>query len=163
MATTTMPQARTSTPVTTATKRPAKTKIFLARLRAALIIFDDQISSLDEGCATAYETFITAYKDAFANIWPKIDGADVTILLQSVKDTELQELRRLSQILCPDKTKPTLVQEKRNVPTLDNILGCLVNRIPEQKLPDKETCSLISNIFRTLPRLINIMLMRPKD
>ena len=67
-----------------------------------------------------------------------------------MKDTELQELRRLSQILCPDKTKPTLVQEKRNVPTLDNILGTLVNRIPKQKLPDKETCLLISTIFSDL-------------
>ena len=152
MATTTMPQARTPTPVTTAATRPAKTKTFLAKIRAALIIFDDQISSLDEGRATVYETFITAYKDTFADIWPKIDGADVTILLQSVKDTELQELRRLSQILCPDKTKPTLVQEKCNIPTLDNILGTLVNRIPEQKLPDKETCSLISTIFSDLAK-----------
>ena len=88
----------------------------LAKIRASLIIFDDQISSLDEGRETVYETFITAYKDAFADIWPKIDGADVTISLQSVKDTELQELCRLSQILCPDKTNCTLVQEKCNVP-----------------------------------------------
>ena len=150
MATTTVPQAHMPTPVTMATTRLMKTKTFLAKTHAALIIFDDQISSLDEGRATAYETFITAYKDAFANIWSKINGADVTILLQSVKDTELQELRRLSQILCPDKTKPTLVQEKHNVPTLDNILGSLVNRIPEQKLPDKETCLLISTIFSDL-------------
>ena len=150
MVTTTTPQAHTPTPVTTAATRPAKTKTFLAKIRAVLIIFDDKISSLDEGRATAYETFITAYKDAFADIWPKIDGADITILLQSVKDTELQELRHLSQILCPDKTKPTLVQEELNVPTLDNILGTLVNRIPEQKLPDKETCSLISTIFSDL-------------
>ena len=89
MVTTTTPQARTPTPVTTATKWPTKTKTFLARLRAALIIFNNQISSLDEGHATAYETFITAYKDAFIDIWPKINGADATILLQSVKDTEL--------------------------------------------------------------------------
>ena len=150
MATTTMPHASTSTSVTTAAKRPAKTKTFLARLRTALIIFDDQISSLDEVCATTYDTFIMAYKEAFAEIWPKIEGADVTILLQSVKDTELQELCHLSQILCPDKAKPTLVQEKCNVPTLDNILGSLVNRIPEQKLPGKETCSLISDIFSDL-------------
>ena len=107
MVTTTMPQARTPTPVTTTATWPAKMKTFLAKIHAALIIFDDQISSLDEGRATAYETFITAYKDTFTDIWPKINGAEVTILLQSVKDTKLQELRRLSQILCPDKTKPT--------------------------------------------------------
>ena len=53
-------------------------------------------------------------------------------------------------MLCPDKEQPKLVEEKRNVPTLDNILGNLVNKIPEQKLPDKETCSLISDVFSNL-------------
>ena len=150
MVTTTTPQSRTPTPVTTAAKRPNKTKKFLARIHAALIIFDDHISSLDECRATAYETFTMAYKNVFANIWPKINSADVTIMLRSVKDTELEELCRMSQIMCPDKSKPTLVKEKCTVPTLDNILGSLVNRIPEQKLPDKETCSLISTIFLDL-------------
>ena len=149
MATTATPQLCTSS-VTTAAKRPAKTKTFLARIHTALVILDDQISSLDKGCTTSYETFVTAYKEAFAEIWPKIEAADVKILIQLVKDTELQELRCLSQILCPDKARPTLMQEKRNVPTLDNILGGLVNRIPEQMLSDKETCSLIADIFSDL-------------
>ena len=147
---TTAPQASTSTPVTTAAKRLAKTQTFLKTLRTALTIFDDQIATLTKVRETANKTFITAYKEAFAKIWPKIDGADITILLHSVKDTELCELHRLSEMLCPDKEKPTLVEEKRNVPTLDNILGNLVNKIPEQKLPDKETCSLISDIFSNL-------------
>ena len=147
---TTAPQAGTSTPVSTAAKRPAKTQTFLKSLCAALSIFDDEIATLTEVRETAYETFVTAYKEAFAKIWPKIDGADITIILHSVKDTELHELRRLSEMLCPDKEQPTLVEEKRNVPTLDNILGHLVNKIPQQKLPDKETCSLISDIFSNL-------------
>ena len=53
-------------------------------------------------------------------------------------------------MLCPDKEQPKLVEEQRTVPTLDNILGNLVNKIPEQKLPDKETCSLISDVFSNL-------------
>ena len=150
MATTTTPRARMPTPVTMAAKWPNKTKKFLARVHAVLIIFDDQISSLDECRATAYETFTISYRDAFADIWPKINSADIKIMLQSIKDTELEELCRMSQIMCPDKSKPTLVKENRTVPTLDNILGSLVNRIPEQKLPDKETCSLISTIFLDL-------------
>ena len=36
------------------------------------------------------------------------------------------------------------------MPTSDNILGSLVNRIPEQKLPGKEACSLIAHIFLDL-------------
>ena len=143
-------QEPSTSSVTMATKRPAKTKTFLAKLRTALSLFDDQISSLGEERATVYETFITTYRKAFADIWPKILGADVKVILDSVKDTKLQELRRLSEKLCPDKAKPTLLQEKRNVPTLDNILGSLVNRIPEQELPGKEACSLIADIFSDL-------------
>ena len=109
---TTAPQASTSTPAMTATKRPAKTQIFLKTLRTALTIFDDQIATLTEVCETAYKTFVTAYKEAFYKIWPKIDGADITILLHSVEDTELCELRCLCEMLCSDKEKPTLVEEK---------------------------------------------------
>ena len=144
---TTAPQAGTSTPVSTAAKRPAKTQTFLKSLRAALSIFDDKIATLTDVRETAYKTFVTAYKAAFTKIWPKLDGADIIIILHSVKDTELHQLRRLSKMLCPDKEQPKLVEEQRNVPTLDNILGNLVNKIPEQKLPDKETCSLISDVF----------------
>ena len=61
-----------------------------------------------------------------------------------MKDTELCQLRRLSEMLCPDKEQPKLVEEQRNV------LGNLVNKIPEQKLLDKETCSLISDVFSNL-------------
>ena len=98
--------------VTTAAKRPAQTTIFLAKLRTALSIFDDQISSLGEERSTTYKTFITGYKEAFTEIWPKIQAADVTVLLSSVKDTELHELRRLSEQLCPEEAKPTLLKEK---------------------------------------------------
>ena len=86
---TTAPQAGTSTPVSTAAKRPAKTQTFLKSLRAALSIFDDKIATLTDVRETAYKTFVTAYKAAFTKIWPKINGVDITIILHSVKDTEL--------------------------------------------------------------------------
>ena len=136
--------------VTTAAKRPAQTTIFLAKLRTALSIFDDQIFSLDEERSSAYKTFITGYKEAFAEIWPKIQTADITVVLSSVKDMELDQLRHLSEQLCPDKAKPTLLKEKRDVPTSDKILGSLISRIPDQKLPGKEVCSLITDIFSDL-------------
>ena len=129
------PQTHTPTPVTTAAKWPDKTKKFLASIDAVLNIFHDQISSIDDCRATAYKTFTKAYRDAFANIWPKINSASVKTMLQSIKDAELDELCRMSHIMSPDKPKPTLVKENHTVPTLDNILGSLVNRILEQKLP----------------------------
>ena len=143
----TTPQARIPMPVTTAAKWPDKAKKFLASIDAALNIFDDQVSSIDNYHETAYKTFAKAYREAFADIWLKINSASVKILLQSVKDAELNELCHMSRLMSPEKSQPTLVKETRTVPTLDNILGSLVNRIPEQKLPDKETCALISTIF----------------
>ena len=141
-------KSSTST-VTTAAKRPAQTTTFLTKLNTALSIFDDEISSLGEQRTTAYETFITAYQTAFIDIWPKIQTANVTTLLSSVTDTELRALKRLSEQLCPDP-KTTLIKEKRDVPTSDDILGGLISRIPEQKLPGKEACSLIGDIFSDL-------------
>ena len=108
------------------------------------------MSSLGDCCATAYKTFILSYRSAFADIWPKIKAADVKIVLQSVKNKELDELHRMSQIMSSDSSNPALIKENHAVPTLDNILGSMVNRIPDQKLPNKETCSLISTIFSDL-------------
>ena len=146
----TTPRAPAPTQVTTAAKRPDKTKKFLADISAALDIFDDEISSLGDCRSTAYETFILSYRSAFTNIWLKIQAEDVKIVLQSVEDKELDELHRMSQIMSSDRSKPALIKENRAVPTMDNILGSMVNRLPDQKLPDKETCSLISTIFSDL-------------
>ena len=142
-------QESSTSSVTTAAKWPAQTTTFLTNLKTSLSMFDDEISSLGEEHTTAYKTFVTGYKNAFTDIWPKIQTADVTALLSSVKDTELRALKHLSEQLCPD-TKPTLIKEKRDVPTPDDILGGLISRLPEQKLPGKEACSLIADIFSNL-------------
>ena len=146
----TTPRALAPTQVTTAAKRPDKTKKFLDDISAALDIFDDEISSVGDCHATAYETFILSYRTAFAHIWPKIKEADVKIVLQSVKDKELNELRCMSQMMSSDSSKPALIKENHPVPAFDNILGSMVNRLPDQKLPDKDTCALISMIFSDL-------------
>ena len=114
-------------PVTTAAKWPDKTKKFLASIDTALNIFNDQVSSIDNCHETAYKTFAKAYREAFADIWPKINNASVKILLQSIKDAELDKLCRMSRLMSPEKSQPTLVKENRAIPTSDNILGSLVN------------------------------------
>ena len=123
----TTPQAHMPTPVTMATKWPDKSKKFLASIDTALNIFDDQVLSIDNCHETAYKTFAETYREAFANIWPKINYASVKILLESVKDAELDELCHMSRLMSLDTSQPMLVKEKRAVPTLDTILGSLVN------------------------------------
>ena len=116
----------------------------------ALSIFDDEVTTLSDIRETAYENFIVAYQTAFADIWPKIDGADIKIILKSVKDTELHQLRSMADKLSPPEDQPKLVEEKRNVPTSDAILGNLISRIPEQHPPNKQACTLISAAFKNL-------------
>ena len=138
--------------VTAAAKWPNKTKKFLANIDAALSTFDDQVSSIDNHRETAYKTFLKAYREAFADIWPKITDASIKTLLQSTQDTELHEFHRMTRLMSPQKSQPTIVREPRTVATLDNILGSLVSQIPEQKLPDKEACALILTIFADLAK-----------
>ena len=135
-----------------AAKRPEKTEAFSKSLHFALSIFDDQITTLSDVRETAYENFIVAYQTAFADIWPKIEGADIKIILKSVKDRELHELRSMADKLSPPEDQPKLVQEKRDVPTSDAILGNLISRIPEQHPPNKEACKLISTAFQDLAK-----------
>ena len=144
------PEAGSSTRVSQAAKRPAKTETFSKSLRVALSIFDDEVTTLSDVRETAYENFIVAYKTTFTDIWLKIDGADIGVILDSVKDTELRQLRCMADMLSPAEEQPKLVEEQRSVPTSDDILGSLVSRIPEQKPPNKQTCSLISDVFKNL-------------
>ena len=137
-------------PVSKAAKRPNKTMRFLADIKDAIDLFDDEISSHGDPRATAYENFISSYKSAFAHIWPKIETADVKVVLQSVKDKELKELRRMTEVISSDSSRPTLITENRSVPVLEQILGSMVSRLPNQKPPDKDTCKLISTIFSDL-------------
>ena len=144
------PEASSSAKVSQAAKRPEKTEAFSKSLHLALSIFDDEVTTLSDIRETAYENFIVAYRTVFADIWPKIDGADIKIILTSVKDTELRQLRRMADMLSPPEEQPKLVEEQRNVPTSDAILGSLISRIPDQNPPSKQTCSLISDVFKDL-------------
>ena len=64
----TTPRAHIPTSVTAAAKWPNKTKKFLASIDAALNIFNDQVSSIDNRRETAYKSFSKVYREAFADI-----------------------------------------------------------------------------------------------
>ena len=55
-------------------------------------------------------------------------------------------------LLLSQESKATLVKEHRVVPTPDDVLGSLVNRLPDQPVQDKETCNLISTVFSNLAK-----------
>ena len=137
--------------ISSAAKRPQKTQKFLDDIKQALDDFDDEVFSLSsEQREVAYHNFATYYRDALTAIWPKTTDASIKTILKSVTDKQLQELKRMVRLLKPNQPKPTVVTEKRMVPTLENILGAMTSRLPQQNLPSTDVCGLISNIFSDL-------------
>ena len=134
--------------ISSAVKRPQK---FLDDIGQALDDFDDEVFSFaSEQREVAYNNFATYYRDALTAIWPKATDASIKTILKSVNDKQLQELKRMARLLKPDQPKPTVVTEKGTVPALENILGAMTSRLPQQNLPSTEVCGLISNIFSDL-------------
>ena len=150
------PQAtrKSTTPkksISAAVKRPHRTQKFLDDIEQALNDFDDEVFSFSsQQREIAYNNFATYYRDMLTDIWPKATDASIKTVLKSVNDKQLQELKCMARLLKPDEPKPTVVTEKRTVPTLDNILGAMTSRLPQQDLPSSEVCKLISTIFSDL-------------
>ena len=137
--------------ISAAAKRPHRTQKFLDDIGQALDDFDDEVFSFaSKQREIAYHNFATYYKDALTAIWPKATAASIKTILMSVNDKQLQELKRMARLLTPDQPKPTVVTEKRTVPTLDTIMGEMTSRLPQQDLPSTEVCKLISTIFSDL-------------
>ena len=150
------PQAthKSTTPkksISSAAKRPQRTQKFLDDIGQALDDFDDKVFSFtSEQREVAYNNFAMYYRDALTAIWPKATDASIKTILKSVNNKQLQELKRMARLLKPDQPKPTVITEKCTVPALDNILGAMTSRLPQQNLLSTEVCGLISNIFSDL-------------
>ena len=137
--------------ISSTAKRPQKTQKFLDDIKQALDDFDDKVFSFScEQHEVAYHNFATYYRDALTAIWPKATDASIKTVLKSVTDKQLQELKHMACLLKPDQPKPTVVTEKLMVPALENILGVMTSRLPQQNLPSTDVCGLISYIFSDL-------------
>ena len=136
--------------MTTAAKRPEKTTTFLDEIEKAMDEFDDEVSSPshDERKA-AYNNLATSYKTALMTIWDKANVANMETVISTVADPELKELRRMARLLEPSEPQPQVIQEERDVPDLDNILGALTSKIPNQTLKP-EASALIGRLFSNL-------------
>ena len=51
------------------------------------------------------------------------------------------------RLLKPAKEQSRVEIEHRTIPQLEGVLGALINQFPQQKLPDKKVCEVISGIF----------------
>ena len=139
--------------VSAAAKHPMVTSKFLDCIDEALTMFDDLISSiLSEERDEAYKNLAMTYRDVFSLVWDKINGADIQTILDAVPDKQLVELRWMRRLLSPSIPQPKVVKEQRKVPELEHILGAMTGKLPQQKLPSSEVCSLIADIFSDLAK-----------
>ena len=125
-------------PMSAAAKRPDITSAYLDSIKEALNDFGDEITSISSNQrSTAYRNLVRNYKAALTTIWEKESTADIEIILNSITDKELVELKRMTKMLQPRTERSRVVEEQRKVPELENILGALTNKLPAQKLPKK--------------------------
>ena len=116
-------------------------------------MFDDSISSiLSEDRDEAYKNLATTYRKAFSLVWDKINGADIQTILDAVPDKQLVKLGWMRRLLSPSTPQSKVVKEQRKVPELEHILRVMTGRLPQQKLPSSEVCSLIADVFSDLAK-----------
>ena len=139
---------RKTTPLTPKAQHPERTQQFVSDVAESLESFEDSISSLDENIkASAYETFITSYKDALSHIWCPAATADTKLILNTIKDQQLLSLTKMAKQLELQPSTAKVSEEKRKIPDLEILTSMLRDRCPNQQVPNSDTCKQISEVF----------------
>ena len=142
---------RQTTLLTPKAQRPERTQQFVSVVAESLESFEDSISSLDENIkASAYETFITSYKDALSHIWHPAATVDMKLILKTIKDQQLVSLTEMAKQLEPQPSTAKVSVEKRKIPDLEILTTMLKDRCPKQQVPSSDTCKQISEVFLKL-------------
>ena len=130
--------------LTPKTQHPDRTKKFVSAITDALEVFEDNVESLDEDLWTsAYETFITSYKDALNPIWSPAGSTDIKMILKMITDKQLTSLKDMARKLEPAPRTAKVLQEKLRILDLEVMTTMFKERCPSQKVPDTETCKQI--------------------
>ena len=104
---------RKTTPLTPKAQHPERTQQFVSVVAESLESFEDSIGSLDENIkSSAYETFITSYKDALSRIWRPAAAADTKLILKTITDKQLVSLTEMAKRLEPQPSTAKVSVEK---------------------------------------------------
>ena len=132
-------------------KHPDKTQTFVTAVQTAMEIFEDQIGSLSrDSCLKAYKILVRSYRTALTVVWDSAQLADITLILETVRDKEMSELAVMAQKLELPTPSIRVVKEKRDVPTLETITGLMTAKYPDQNIPNVAVYEKIRYIFSKL-------------
>ena len=141
----------TKTKVTPWAKHPEHTQYFISTVKEALDAFEEQIRFPDEEVRSrAYQKLLQAYREALTPVWNLARFADIDVILKTVSDKEMRELRMMAKQLQPTPAMSKVTKENRSIPGLETILTALKNKHPSQSLPDAETCKKIGGVFNKI-------------
>ena len=139
---------KTSAMLTPKAQHPERTKKFVSAITDAFEVFEDNIGSLDEDLRiSAYETFLTSYKDALAPIWSPAASADIKMILKMITDKQLTSLMDMARKLELPPLTAKVSQEKRKIPDLEVMTAMFKDQCPSQNVPDADICKQISDVF----------------
>ena len=128
-----------------------KTAKFVTAIKVAIETFDDEIGSLQQVTRLkVYKNLVHAYRTALTEVWDLARFADVGLILDTVKDKEMQKLVVMASRLKVPEPKMHTEVENRKVPKLEMITGAMVSTYLSQKLPSMAVCEAIGNIFSKL-------------
>ena len=136
------------TKVTSWAKHPQRTQNFITSVKEALDAFEEQISFPEEEVRiTAYKLLLHAYKEALEPVWNLARFADVDIILKTISDKQMLELRTMAKQLQPGPETSKVTKETRPIPGLESILAVLKDKHPSESLLDTKTCKKIGEVF----------------
>ena len=139
---------KTAAMLTPKAQHPERMKEFLSTISDVLEVLEDNIGSLDEDLrSSAYETFLTSYKDALTPIWRLAGSADINMILKTITDKELTSLKDMAKQLEPPPLTAKVSQEKQTILNLEVMTAMFKEWCPSQNVPDAEVCKQISDVF----------------
>ena len=128
-----------------------KTKQFILEVDEALSTFEEEISSLLETTTeSAYENFVTSYRDAMIPIWGPSKLGVIKTVLDTVTDKKFSEFQVMKTKLRKKSPESKVVKEKTKIPTLEDFTDTMQKRLPTSNLLNAATCLKIANVFSNL-------------
>ena len=142
-----MPQTK----VTPRAKHPDKTQQFLDPTQIALEIFEDEISSLAEEVRDkVYKNYVKAYREALVPIWNLARFANIATVLETIADKKMSEIKTMAERLKSASPHPKAISDKTTIPDLETVTTAMLQKFPNEKLPEPSTCQKIGNVFALL-------------
>ena len=143
--------ARPKTKITPRAKHPERTEKFLTDVKLALETLDDEVGSLCEQMRSgAYKNFLQSYRDTLIPLWNSAHFASIETVLETVANPQMTDLNVMARHLQPPNPSSMVVKEKRITPDLETMKQALLDKFPNQSLPNKEVCVMIGDVFAKL-------------